>query len=163
MDYSLLGKTPAFTPIDLQKIADEVMAELKPIIEEKEATVNFCRLPILYGTRSEIKLLFLNLVSNALKFQNKNIKPIVNVKATYNKSVWQFCISDNGIGIDDKYKNKIFMIFQRLNTNNNYQGHGIGLSHCKKIVESHGGQIWVESKLNEGSQFYFTLANTQNH
>jgi len=162
MDYSLLGKTVEFVQVDLQEIAEEITLELKDKIEEKKATINFSQLPKVDGITFELKQLFLNLISNGLKFQKKGVNPVINIKASFMRGKWQFCISDNGIGIDDKYKNKIFMIFQRLDTENKSKGHGIGLSHCKKIVEHHGGQIWVESILNEGSQFYFTLSNTKN-
>jgi light-regulated signal transduction histidine kinase (bacteriophytochrome) len=98
-----------------------------------------------------------NLISNAIKFKKKNIKPkiVVSVKETRQK--WLFSVKDNGIGIDEKNFEQIFIMFKRLNNINDYQGYGIGLSHSKRIVEIHNGEIWVNSTPKKGSTFYFTI------
>ncbi|MEI6900230.1 MAG: ATP-binding protein, partial [Bacteroidota bacterium] len=114
-------------------------------------------LPVLNGFEAELRLLFQNLLQNAIKFRKKE-RPL-EIKVTI-KSVekhWLFSFMDNGIGIDEKYKDKIFIIFQRLHNRNKFEGTGIGLAHCKKIVEMHGGRIWVESTPDVGSCFIFTI------
>jgi chemotaxis family two-component system sensor kinase Cph1 len=109
--------------------------------------------------------LFQNLVGNALKFRAEDRSPIIHISAAKQESIhgrtrqeWLFSVRDNGIGIEEKYFDRIFVIFQRLHTRQQYPGTGIGLALCKKIVERHGGQIWVNSELGKGSTFYFTLA-----
>jgi light-regulated signal transduction histidine kinase (bacteriophytochrome) len=96
-------------------------------------------------------------MSNALKFIRKGVTPEIIISARNQTDNWLFSIQDNGIGIDEQDKEKIFIIFKRLHNRNEYEGTGIGLSHCKKIVDLHGGKIWVDSKLGEGSTFNFTI------
>ena len=109
------------------------------------------------GYPSEVKLLFQNLVLNAMKFRKKDTSPQIKISAQKKGGDWEFAVSDNGIGIAQQNSEKIFDIFQRLHTRKEYAGSGIGLSHCKKIVELHNGKIWVESIPGEGSTFCFTL------
>lgn len=97
-----------------------------------------------------------NLLSNAIKFRGQD-PPLVHISADKRDNQWQFAVRDNGIGIDPQYAERIFVLFQRLHTNAEYPGTGIGLSLCKKIVERHGGRIWMESQLGQGATFYFTL------
>jgi light-regulated signal transduction histidine kinase (bacteriophytochrome) len=104
--------------------------------------------------------LFQNLVSNALKYKSVST-PIIEIGCTEKRDEWEFFVKDNGIGIDAKYFEKIFVIFQRLHSRNEYNGTGIGLAICKKIVELHGGKIWVESSVETGSKFYFTISKSQ--
>jgi light-regulated signal transduction histidine kinase (bacteriophytochrome) len=100
-----------------------------------------------------------NLITNAIKFRKKDVAPRINVQAVQANGHWQFTVADNGIGIDPKHNERIFAIFQRLHTRSEYEGSGIGLSNCKKIAELHGGKIWVESRVGEGSHFHFTIKN----
>jgi light-regulated signal transduction histidine kinase (bacteriophytochrome) len=102
-------------------------------------------------------MLFQNLIVNALKFQKPGQNPLIQISAKKEGEFWQFAIADNGIGIEEENKDRIFTIFQRLHKRADYEGTGIGLAHCRKIVELHWGKIWVESKQNEGSVFYFTI------
>jgi light-regulated signal transduction histidine kinase (bacteriophytochrome) len=104
--------------------------------------------------------LFQNLISNAIKYRD-GLTPEIEISCNEASGEWQFCVEDNGIGIDAKFYDKIFIIFQRLHNNKNYTGTGIGLAICKKIVELHGGKIWVESSKGKGSKFYFTLSKLQ--
>ena len=102
-----------------------------------------------------------NLLDNAIKFHG-NAKPQIRISATRKNTEWELCVEDNGIGIDEEYHDIILKLFQRLHTEQNYPGHGIGLGLSKKIVEAHGGRMWVESELEKGSRFYFTLPAIKN-
>ena len=102
-------------------------------------------------------MLFQHLIVNAIKFRQQHLHPIIRISAKEKSGFWQLSVKDNGIGIKKEYSIKIFNIFQRLHARGKYEGYGIGLSHCKKIVHLHGGTIWVESVPNHGSTFYFTI------
>ena len=129
-------------------------------IAENNATVNIGELPIVNGYLSGLKSLFQNLISNAIKFRKSDVNPMVTISAKAKGRVWVFEIKDNGIGIDKAFYDKLFIIFQRLHNKTEYPGTGIGLAHCNKIVELHGGKIWVESEPEKGSAFYFTIPKT---
>jgi len=144
-----------FKQTNLNKILSKVAESLSLIINEKDAQVQWDSLPEIVCDPVQIERLFQNLVGNALKFC-KN-KPRVSITAAKKEKTWQISIKDNGIGIDREYIDDIFGIFKRLHRRNEYSGTGIGLSICKKIVEQHGGEIWVESKEKEGSVFNFTI------
>ena len=109
------------------------------------------------GYFTEIKLLFQNLLINAIKFRRQDVKPQIKITTTKTTGCHQFSISDNGIGIEQQYSERIFDIFQRLHTRSEYAGSGIGLAHCKKIIELHHGKIWMESAPGEGTTFYFAI------
>jgi light-regulated signal transduction histidine kinase (bacteriophytochrome) len=115
------------------------------------------RLPTVFGDEVQLAELFQNLIANAVKFRSG--APLhIRIRVQVNHAEWQFAIQDNGIGIDPKHADRIFVLFQRLHTHEEYEGTGIGLALCKKIVERHGGRIWVESKPNHGSTFFFTIS-----
>ena len=127
-------------------------------IEESSAEITVAaELPVISGARGELVRLFQNLVGNALKYRQPNRRPVIAISCQRYEGGWQFAIADNGIGIAPEYFDRIFAIFQRLHTRDTYDGTGIGLAICKKIVEHHGGRIWVESVPGEGSTFFFTL------
>jgi len=108
--------------------------------------------------QTELRLLFQNLISNAIKFAKKETDPTIHISAEKQGGVvWKFAVKDDGIGIDPKHKDRIFTIFQSLNSRDQYEGTGIGLAHCRKIVDLHEGRIWVDSELGKGSTFYFTI------
>ena len=109
-----------------------------------------------------MQLLFHNLINNAIKFKNAEIHPEIFITVEKKWNRWEFKFEDNGIGIEEKYQTKIFYLFQRLFKSGEFQHSGIGLAQCKKIIESHGGEIWVESKPGFGSRFYFTLYTKEN-
>jgi chemotaxis family two-component system sensor kinase Cph1 len=113
-------------------------------------------LPEITGDAIQLRQLFQNLIGNALKFHGSEA-PRIHVSAAQDGGMWRFGISDNGIGIDPQFADRIFVIFQRLHTRQDYPGSGIGLAICKKIVERHGGRIWVDSREGAGSTFYFSL------
>jgi light-regulated signal transduction histidine kinase (bacteriophytochrome) len=143
--------------IDCNAIMDDVITDLSEKIKEMNAEVAHGELPALMADKSNISRLFLNLIGNALKFRKKDEPPRVIVTAERKYKEWQFAVSDNGIGIDPKYFDKIFVIFQRLHGKEEYPGSGMGLAICKKIVSNYGGKIWVESQPDKGTTFYFTI------
>ena len=157
LDYSRIGNKKELEEIDCNKTLNEVLADLGTSISEANANIQYTPLPVINGYPTEMKQLFQNLITNGMKFRKKGTTPEIKISAQRIKDSWQFAFQDNGIGIDPKHNEKIFVIFQRLHTRNDYEGSGIGLSHCKKIVELHKGKIWVDSKVGQGSTFYFTI------
>jgi light-regulated signal transduction histidine kinase (bacteriophytochrome) len=158
VEYSVLGKESVKTTVDCNKIVIDVLYDLEDSIRASGAQITVHgELPKLTGFSTELRLLFQNLVVNAIKFRNKDESPVITISAERRINEWLFKIADNGIGIDDKNKDKIFIIFKRMHNRRDYKGSGIGLAHCKKIVELHGGKIWVESAPGEGSTFMFTI------
>jgi light-regulated signal transduction histidine kinase (bacteriophytochrome) len=157
LDYSLLGKQSLMTMVDCNKIVEEVLADMPDSINASSAKIKVQQLPILNGYATELRLLFQNLISNAIKFRKKDVPPEINISAESLGKEWKFAIEDNGIGIDEKEIENVFIIFKRMNTRSEYEGIGIGLAHCKKIIELHNGKIWVESTPGAGSTFIFTL------
>lgn len=132
------------------------IANLKVALEESKAVVTYQDLPDLWADPTQLTQLFQNLISNAIKFRREAL-PQVRIQASREDDTWLFSVQDNGIGIDPQYAERIFVIFQRLNNRVDYAGTGIGLAICKKIVERHGGKIWVQSELGQGATFYFTI------
>lgn len=155
--YSRIGRTEKpSSEIDCDAVIDRVIASMRISIEENGAIVTHDKLPTLIAVESNFIQLFQNLIGNAIKFHGEK-PPRIHVGAKKQADKWLFSVSDNGIGIDPRYKDKIFLIFQRLHGRDKYPGTGIGLSICKKIVERQGGNIWIESELGKGSVFYFTV------
>jgi len=144
-----------FRPTNMNKVLEDVLLSIKPSVEAENATITHDDLPTVQCDPSQIRQLFQNLISNAIKFHEK--APEIHIFAEESDGKWRFGVSDNGIGIHPDHQDKIFDIFKRLHTREEYEGTGIGLSICKRIVEIHGGDIWVKSKPGEGSTFYFTL------
>jgi len=144
--------------LDLDDLLFEIIRSLNSSIEDTGALVTYENIPeTINANRTKMKQLFQNLIANAIKFRKPNVVPEVKITAKSKGKYWEFSVQDNGIGIKDEYFDKIFMIFKRLHTKEEYQGTGIGLSLCKKIVEQHGGKISLKSKKGEGTTFYFTI------
>ncbi|MBY0370950.1 PAS domain S-box protein, partial [bacterium] len=157
LSYSRLSKEVApFTSVSCGEGIQTAVQNLRAAIEETGAQIDIAPLPRVLGIQSQISQLFQNLISNALKFRADR-PPLISVTAKEDGEFWVFSVIDNGIGIQPRYLDRIFVIFQRLHTAQKYPGTGIGLSICKKIVENHGGRIWVESSIGNGSAFHFTL------
>lgn len=146
----------AFEPADLDAVLDQALDALGASVRESGARITRDPLPTLRVDTGQIAQLFQNLIGNALKFRGERL-PEIHISAQTQPGRWVFAVSDNGIGIKPQYFERIFMIFQRLHTRQQYPGTGIGLALCKKIVERHGGTIWVESQAGEGSTFCFTI------
>lgn len=146
-----------FVVIDINKIVKEALRDLQFAIENSGAIINYNDLPVLKADPFQMKQLFQNLISNSIKYRS-NEKPVIEIKSHKEDKIWVFSIKDNGIGIDPKYFEKIFVLFQRLHSDRQkYPGTGIGLALSKKIVERHRGKIWVESAEGKGSTFYFSI------
>jgi light-regulated signal transduction histidine kinase (bacteriophytochrome) len=143
-------------PIDSEFVLNQVLSNLELYIEQNKATVTHDPLPKVLADNTQLAQVFQNLVINGIKFHGEEV-PKIKISAERKESEWVFSVKDNGIGIDPQYSEKIFEVFKRLHKKEEYPGTGIGLAICKKIVERHGGRIWVESELDKGSTFYFTL------
>jgi PAS domain S-box-containing protein len=155
--YSRVGTRGGnFVSADLNALLEQVKGNLEAGIKSSHATVTHDALPALSVDATQMMQLFQNLIGNALKFHGEQ-PPRVHVGARQEEGRWVFSVRDNGIGIEPPYFEKIFKVFQRLHTRKDYPGTGIGLAICKKIVERHGGTIWVESQSGQGSTFYFTI------
>jgi light-regulated signal transduction histidine kinase (bacteriophytochrome) len=142
--------------VDFNEIIDQVIADLQAEIEKSDAVVTSDPLPTLWADGTQIRQLFQNLVCNGIKFRGREL-PRVNISAEKREIDFIFSVKDNGIGIDSKDQNRIFDMFQRLHNSSIYPGSGIGLAISKKIVENHGGRIWVQSDLQKGTIFFFTI------
>jgi light-regulated signal transduction histidine kinase (bacteriophytochrome) len=158
LDYSRLGREKETQPVDCNRVLAEVLADLDKVIKENNTRISTVPLPVINNALpTEIKLLFQNLVTNSIKFRKPGVRPEIDIDAVRENGHWLFSFRDNGIGIEKQYVDRIFIIFQRLHNRSEYEGSGIGLAHCKKIVELHGGRIWVESLPAKGSTFFFTI------
>ncbi len=146
-----------FAPVDCAQALAGALENLRAALQESRATVSHDPLPSVQGDFTQLLLLFQNLIANAVKFRRQDVPPHVHVAAEARDGAWFFSVTDNGIGIEPECVERIFLIFQRLQSRADYPGTGIGLAICKRIVERHGGRIWVESQPGEGSTFRFTL------
>ncbi|MGZ4953172.1 MAG: sensor histidine kinase [Halobacteriota archaeon] len=153
----------AFAPVNCEAAFDHALINLQAALQDSSAHVTHDPLPIVWGDVGQLALVFQNLVSNAIKFRHSDRTPTIHVSATClkNAKMWQFAVRDNGIGIEAQYGDRIFVVFQRLHTIDEYPGTGMGLALCMKIIQRHGGRIWVDSTRGEGSTFYFTLPSVE--
>jgi len=160
--YSRIGtKGKEFEPTDCEAVFATTLKNLQIAIDDGQASITHDPLPTVIGDATQLGQLFQNLIGNAIKFRG-NQRPNVQVSAERNGKEWLFAFRDDGIGIDPEYSERVFVIFQRLHSKEEYPGTGIGLALCKKIVQRHGGRIWVESVPGKGSTFRFTIP-TSNH
>ncbi len=157
LDYSRLSKLKELQNVDCNEVLNQVLADLNSLIESSGAKITVMHLPTLMAYPLDFKQLLQNLLMNAIKFRRKDSIPEIQVSAEKLRGAWTFRVSDNGIGIEEADKEKIFGLFQRVHSRNEYPGSGIGLAYCKKIVELHHGNIWVESIPGKGSSFFFTI------
>ncbi len=157
LDYSRIGKKDTKKTVDCNQLLINVIADLGAAINETGAIINYEALPVIEGYPVDMKQLFQNLIMNAIKFRKENIVPFINITVKQEKDHFQFCVKDNGIGIEKYQSERVFIIFQRLHNRTEYEGSGIGLANCKKIVELHGGKIWLTSEPGVGTAFFFTI------
>ena len=157
--YSKVSKGRELSEVNFNKVIEKVYVNLISSIEETDAEIIYDSLPTLITDESLMIQLFQNLISNALKYRSKE-KPEIYVAVKDEGNEYVFSVKDNGIGIDQKHAHNIYTIFKRLHTSEEYEGTGIGLAIAQKIVQQQGGKIWVESELDKGSTFYFTIPKT---
>lgn len=163
LEYSRVSsRAKPLTHTDLNQVLAGVLGNLQVLIQETDATIHHEPLPNLPADATQIGQVFQNLVTNALIFRSPERRPVVHISACPQENKMRICVEDNGIGIEDNHTDRIFDMFQRLHPHDAYPGTGIGLALAKKIVERHGGRIWVESTPGQGSQFYFTLPTPPN-
>ena len=161
LDYSRIGKDAEMEHVDCTKMLNEVKKDLAVVIADHNATIVIDNLPNdIKAHGMELRQLFQNLLTNALKFSKDGVAPEIHVSSFQRNRYCDFSVKDNGIGIAKEHQKRIFKIFQRLHSSSQYGGTGIGLAHCQKIVELHNGKIWVESEIGEGSTFYFRIPNS---
>lgn len=157
LEYSRIStRGRAFEPVDCEKVLSDVLANLKVAMDDSRATVTHAPLPTVKADPVQLTQVLQNLIGNAIKFR-RDQPPVIHVAATRKGPDWQFSVRDNGLGIEPRDFDRIFVIFQRLHTREKFPGTGLGLAFCKKIVERHGGRIWLESTPGQGTTFYFTL------
>jgi light-regulated signal transduction histidine kinase (bacteriophytochrome) len=149
-------KEKTLRPVECTNSVRTAQANLKLAIEESGATFHISELPCVLGDSSQLVQLFQNLIGNAIKFRTEK-SPVINISAEKKGDDWIFCVADNGLGLDMQFADKVFVIFQRLHDREAFSGSGIGLAICKKIVQQHGGKIWVESRLGHGASFFFSI------
>lgn len=158
LEFSRLGKNHNFTIVDCNGVLNEVLSSLHASVSECNALITYYNLPKMKGNETELKQLFQNLISNSIKFRRKGVAPEINILSEEKDGEYQFIFNDNGIGIEEQYFERIFIIFQRLHNATEYPGTGIGLATCKKIIDLHLGKIWLQSKPGKGTTFYFTIS-----
>lgn len=157
LDYAVIGNERKQSEVDCNKLLRDVLSDLKGPIDETGAVIETGDLPVITGLETEIRQLFQNLISNALKFRSPDMKPEIRINASEQGGKWEFSFRDNGIGISKENQKKIFQAFKRLHGEDRYPGTGIGLANCKKIAELHQGSIRVESVPGKGSIFYVIM------
>ncbi|HEY4971229.1 MAG TPA: PAS domain-containing protein [Steroidobacteraceae bacterium] len=156
--YSRFGRKGAPPEnLAMDELVKTALANLQGAIADAKAKIEVAELPTVFGERMQLAQMFQNLIGNAIKFRRDEIAPEIRISAAPEGAMWHFVVADNGIGIEKEYVDRVFLIFQRLHERNKYPGTGIGLAIVKKVIERHGGRIWIESTPNLGSQFHFTL------
>ena len=156
--YSRVGaKNLELQLIDCNIVLTQVLEDLQVTIQDSQATIDYDSLPTVLADETQLTELLQNLICNAIKFCPQERSPHVKISAQQQDREWLFEVRDNGIGIAPDNCDRIFQMFQRLHNHSEYPGTGIGLATCKKIVERHGGRIWVESEFGKGTSFYFTI------
>jgi len=156
--YSRVGtKGVPFQPVEMEKVLQDVLDNLKTSIEETKARVTHDPMPVIRADPTQMMQLFQNLLANAIKFRREGESPVIHVFAKQERQEWVFSVKDNGIGIDPELFGRLFVLFSRLQPSDKYPGTGVGLAVAKRVVDRHGGRIWVESQPGSGSTFYFTI------
>lgn len=157
LDYSVIGSDSKLEPVSVQAVINTIKKDLHSLINDSEANIIANDLPKILGYETELRSLFQNLISNSIKYSRENVFPLIQINCKETDEHWLFSVKDNGRGFDPIYKNKIFNIFQRLENGKTQSGTGIGLAHCKKILDVHQGEIWAESEVNQGSTFWLKI------
>jgi light-regulated signal transduction histidine kinase (bacteriophytochrome) len=159
-EYTRADADVAFTPVDMRQVVENTLANLKHTIQERGVRITHGELPIIKGNATLLTQLLQNLIGNSIKYCEA-VSPTVHVTATLEGDAWLFAVKDNGIGIPEEYYQRVFEPFKRLHGLGKYDGTGLGLATCKKIVERHRGLIWCESGEDQGTTFFFTLPRAE--
>jgi light-regulated signal transduction histidine kinase (bacteriophytochrome) len=159
LNFSRLGQNKILSYVDIGQLTTTVIADLDTLITNSNAVVDVGEMPEINVYELEFRQLLQNLITNSIKFQTKHSIPVIKLSSCQISTGWHFTISDNGIGIAPAYFNRVFDIFQRLHIAGEYEGTGIGLANCKKVVELHHGKIWIDSVPGAGTNIYFTIPN----
>ncbi|TPN87360.1 PAS domain S-box protein [Aquimarina algicola] len=164
LQYSQLdNKSLKFETVRLNEILKEIVQDLQKPIEDNYATITIDVLPSIFCDKIQIRQLFQNLISNSIKYRKKEVNPRIEIGCEEKSDHLQFYVKDNGIGINAKYHAKIFEVFKRLHSQDEYEGTGIGLANCKRIIDNHKGKIWLQSSLEKGAVFYFSIPKIESH
>ena len=164
LDYSRVGtQGHEFKEFKSEDALNYAINNLQSAISENNAEITYDDLPTIFADKNQIASIFQNLIGNALKFQKEGLKPKIHVSANKKGNEYVFSVSDNGIGIEEQYTHRIFEVFKRLHAIDEYEGAGIGLAIVKRIIDRHGGRVWVESEFGEGSTFCFTIYHQLNY
>lgn len=159
LEYSRVGSDKEKTQVDVVQLIENLKTDLSDIIEKSQATINYIGKPLkIAAFETDLKILFQNLIINGIKYIDEKTLPIITIDFEEESDQYKFSVTDNGIGIPEDQFKKIFEVFQRLHARDKYSGTGIGLAYCKKVVELHNGEIWLDSVEGKGSTFYFTLS-----
>lgn len=153
-EYSQIDGKSQFVSVDLNLVISEVLVNLRKAVEDSQAEILMDTLPVVMGCKSQLIMLFQNLISNSLRYKKPDLKTIIKIEALESQNEFLISVSDNGIGINSKFLNEIFEPFRRLHSMDDYPGSGIGLASCKRIMEYHQGRIWAQSEIASGSNFY---------
>ena len=155
--YSRVGtERAAKEEVDCNLVVKDALANLEVSVKESKAQIKQFTLPKIWGNSIQMTQVFQNLIANSIKYQGES-KPLIEISAEKKNGMWQFAVKDNGIGIEQWFSERIFIVFQKLHDHRKYPGSGIGLALCKRVVEKHGGKIWFESEVGKGTTFFFTL------
>lgn len=157
LEHSRIGQELERTEVDVQELLEIVKYDLGKRLRECNGKIHLSRMPSIWAYKTELRLLFQNLISNSLKYCKPDVSPVVRISSFEDDVFWTFVINDNGIGIAQEDLDNVFKIFGRASTQHKYEGTGVGLAHCEKIVKLHDGSIWVDSQVNVGSTFYFKI------
>ncbi len=157
LDFSQINNHVKRNEVDCNTIIDSILRDIDKVIAENSAQIIYNELPVILGDEIAIRQLFINLISNGIKYKSPDRTPVIKVSYSNKEDTHYFSISDNGMGIKEKYQDQIFELFSRLHINSEIPGTGIGLSICKKVINSLEGRLWVESKFGKGSTFHFTI------
>jgi light-regulated signal transduction histidine kinase (bacteriophytochrome) len=158
LNFSILSHNVEFTETDVKILIEDVLDDIRILINTANAKITVGLMPVLNVYEPLIRKVFQNLITNAVKFQKKDAVPVIMITSAQTDTDWEFCVADNGIGIAPEHYERVFNIFQRLHNNEEeYAGNGIGLANCKKIIQLHHGEIWIEPNENQGTKFYFTI------
>lgn len=163
LDYAEIGNTVHLEVIDCNSLVEQIVLDHSEIIKKSKAKIVYNNLPKIVGRERDLRMLFQNLIHNAIKFTHKNTTPVVTINAEITPDFYRFKVADNGIGISDDQKKNIFRAFHKLNHQSKFEGSGIGLYGSKRVVDLHNGEIWVDSELGKGSTFYFTISKDLTH